>query len=153
GSSRSSSPKHQWKTILWSCKDTFRVQLGRLLVHLLSPSQPLEVRKQALDIVQEPKHQEILRDCLSPGLQHGPKLALYLYELMHDHKEELTKEEQVAGGLFINALKLTGYRCIPPSAPPKPDLIKAIREEQKKYENEENENRVAWRKTISNNQQ
>ncbi|KAE8601970.1 hypothetical protein XENTR_v10013848 [Xenopus tropicalis] len=153
GSSRSSSPKHQWKTILWSCKDTFRVQLGRLLVHLLSPSQPLEVRKQALDIVQEPKHQEILRDCLSPGLQHGPKLALYLYELMHDHKEELTKEEQVAGGLFMNALKLTGYRCIPPSAPPKPDLIKAISEEQKKYENEENENRVAWRKTIINNQQ
>ncbi|KAG8444521.1 hypothetical protein GDO86_009617 [Hymenochirus boettgeri] len=153
GTSRSSSPKHQWKTILWSCKDTFRVQLGRLLVHLLSPSQPLEVRLQALDIVHEPKHQEILRDCLSPGLQHGQKLALYLYELLHDHKEELTKEEQVSVGLFTSALKLTGYRCIPPSAPPKPDLIKAISEEQKKYENEESENRVAWRKTILNNQQ
>ncbi|KAM4772207.1 lysosomal-trafficking regulator [Rhinophrynus dorsalis] len=153
GSSRSSSPKHQWKTILWSCKDTFRVQLGRLLVHLLSPTQPLEDRRQALEIVHEQKHQEILRDCLSPGLQHGPKLALYLYELMHDHKEALTKEEQVAGGLFMSALKLSGYRCIPPSAPPKPDLIKAIIEEQKRYKSEEDANKAAWRKTISNNQQ
>ncbi|KAM4694759.1 lysosomal-trafficking regulator [Discoglossus pictus] len=153
GSSRSSSPKQQWKTILWSCKDTFRVQLGRLLVHLLSPSRTLEERKQALEIIHEPKHQEILRDCLSPGLQHGPKLALYLYELVHDHKEELSKEEQTTAGLFLSALKLSGYRCIPPSAPPKPDLIKAIKEEQKKYENEENANKAAWRKTISNNQQ
>ncbi|MEE6475211.1 hypothetical protein FKM82_010657 [Ascaphus truei] len=151
--SRSSSPKQQWKTILWSCKDTFRIQLGRLLVHLLSSSQPLKERKQVLEIVYEPKHQEILRDCLSPGLQHGPKLTLYLYELIHDHKEELTKEEQVAAGLFVSALKVFGSRCIPPSAPPKPDLIKAIKEEQKKYETEENANKAAWKKTISSNQQ
>ncbi|XP_053567057.1 lysosomal-trafficking regulator isoform X2 [Bombina bombina] len=153
GGGRSSSPKQQWKTILWSCKDTFRVQLGRLIVHLLSPSQPIEGRKQALEMVNESKNQDILRECLSPGLQHGPKLVLYLYELMHDHKEELTKEEQATAAAFLSALKLSGYKCIPPNAPPKPDLIKAIKEEQKKYENEENTNKAAWRKTISNNQQ
>ncbi|KAM8954167.1 lysosomal-trafficking regulator isoform 2-T2 [Pelodytes ibericus] len=155
GSSRSSSPKHQWKTILWSSKDTFRVQLGRLLVHLLSPSQPIGERKKVLDIVQEPKHQEILRDCLNfnPHLQHGQKLGLYLYELMHDHEEELTRDEQKAGGQFMNALKLAGFKCVPPSAPPKPDLVKAIQEEQKKYKNEETTSKIAWKKTISNNQQ
>ncbi|CAH2251271.1 lysosomal-trafficking regulator [Pelobates cultripes] len=131
GTSRSSSPKHQWKTILWSSKDTFRVQLGRLLVHLLSPSQPLEERRKVLElVVQEPKHQEILRDCLhfNPHLQHGPKLGLYLYELLHNHKEELTKEEQKTGGLFMSALKSAGFKCVPPNAPPKPDLMKAIQE-------------------------
>ncbi|XP_053317240.1 lysosomal-trafficking regulator [Spea bombifrons] len=154
GTNRSSSPKHQWKTILWSGKDTFRVQLGRLLVHILSPTQPIEERKKVLDIVQEPKHPEILRDCLNfnPHLQHGPKLALYLYELMQDHKEELTKEEQTAAEMFMRALKLAGYKCVPPNAPPKPDLIKAIQEEQKKYENEEIASKAAWKKTISTNQ-
>ncbi|XP_063299447.1 lysosomal-trafficking regulator isoform X3 [Pelobates fuscus] len=155
GTSRSSSPKHQWKTILWSSKDTFRVQLGRLLVHLLSPSQPLEERRKVLElVVQEPKHQEILRDCLhfNPHLQHGPKLGLYLYELMHNHKEELTKEEQKTGGLFMSALKSAGFKCVPPNAPPKPDLMKAVQEEQEKYENEETASKTAWKKTILNNQ-
>nr|XP_033792260.1 lysosomal-trafficking regulator isoform X2 [Geotrypetes seraphini] len=150
---RNSSPRQQWKTILWSCKDTFRGQLGRLLVHILNPDQQLQDRKQALDIVHEPKYQDIIRECLNPSLQHGPKLALYLYELMHDHEEELTEDELTAAGLFMNVLKLSGYRCIPPSAPPKPDLIRAIKEEKKKYETEENTNKAAWEKTISSNLQ
>uniref|UniRef100_A0A8C5M6R0 Lysosomal trafficking regulator n=1 Tax=Leptobrachium leishanense TaxID=445787 RepID=A0A8C5M6R0_9ANUR len=154
GTSRSSSPKHQWKTILWSSKDTFRVQLGRLLVHLLSPSRPLEERKKVLELVKEQKHLEILRDCLhfNPHLQHGTKLSLYLYELMHDHKEELSKEEEKTAGQFMNTLKLSGFKCVPLNAPPKPDLMKAIQEEQKKYENEEAASSIAWKKTILNNQ-
>ncbi|XP_063773674.1 lysosomal-trafficking regulator isoform X2 [Pseudophryne corroboree] len=153
GSSRSGSPKHQWKTILFLCNDTFRVQLGRLLVHLLSPSQLIGDRKKVLDLVNESKHQDILADCLSPGLQHGPKLALYLFELMHDHKENLTKEDQAMGALLMGALKQSGYKCIPPNVPLKLDLVKATKEEQKKYENEENTNKAAWKKTILNNQQ
>lgn len=69
GSGRASSPKYQWKTILYLCTDTFRVQLGRLLAHLLSPSHPTENRKKVLQIVSEPRHQDILTECLSPGLQ------------------------------------------------------------------------------------
>lgn len=60
--------------------------------------------------------------------QHGPKLALYLYELLHDHKDNLTIEEQAAANTFMTSLKLCGHRCIPPNAPPKPDLLKAIKE-------------------------
>ncbi|KAF5898793.1 lysosomal-trafficking regulator isoform X1, partial [Clarias magur] len=59
---------------------------------------------------------------------HGPKLALYLYEMLHDHRESLTKEEQAAANTFMTSLKLCGHRCIPPTAPPKPDLLKAIKE-------------------------
>uniref|UniRef100_A0A8C2UG67 Lysosomal trafficking regulator n=1 Tax=Coturnix japonica TaxID=93934 RepID=A0A8C2UG67_COTJA len=153
GTSRTSTPKQQWKRILLSCKDTFRTQLGRLLVHILSPARPLQERKQALEMVREVNHQEILCDCLSPTLQHGPKLVLYLYELMCNHVDEMTKEEQTAAGDFVNTLKCCGYKSIPLSPRPKPDVIKALKEDQKKYEMEEGVNKAAWEKTMANNRQ
>uniref|UniRef100_A0A672PLH5 Lysosomal trafficking regulator n=1 Tax=Sinocyclocheilus grahami TaxID=75366 RepID=A0A672PLH5_SINGR len=141
----------QWKRILWSCRDTFRVQIGRILVHTLSPAVPLEDRKEALEFVHEQSYSEILRESLSPGLEHGPKLALYLYELLHDHKDALSKEEQAAANTFMTALKLCGHRCIPPSAPVKPDLLKAIKE-QLKYESEARTSKGAWEKKLANTQ-
>ncbi|XP_078398112.1 lysosomal-trafficking regulator isoform X2 [Cetorhinus maximus] len=153
GAGRNSPPRQQWKRMLWSCRETFRSQLGRLLVHILCPARPLEERTMALEIVYEPSHQEILRECLGQPLEHGPKLALYLYELMRDHNEALTKEQQSAAGNFFNSLKLCGYKCIPLSAPPKPDLIKAIKEEQTKYTNEECANKAAWEKKMATSQQ
>ncbi|XP_041043517.1 lysosomal-trafficking regulator isoform X2 [Carcharodon carcharias] len=153
GAGRNSPPRQQWKRMLWSCRETFRSQLGRLLVHILCPARPLEERTMALEIVYEPSHQEILRECLGQPLEHGPKLALYLYELMRDHNEALTKEQQSAAGNFFNSLKLCGYKCIPLSAPPKPDLIKAIKEEQTKYTNEECANKAAWEKKLATSQQ
>ncbi|KAI1240799.1 hypothetical protein IHE44_0009242 [Lamprotornis superbus] len=153
GTSRMSTPKQQWNRILLLCKDTFRTQLGRLLVHSLSPVRPLQERKQALEMVHEVNQQEILRDCLSPTLQHGPKLVLYLYELMHNHSDGMTKEQQRAAGDLMNTLKSCGYKCIPLSPRPKPDLIKALKEDQKKYEMEEGVNKAAWEKTMANNRQ
>lgn len=153
GTSRMNAPKQQWKRILLSCKDTFRTQLGRLLVHILSPAKPLQERKQALELLHEVNHQEIMRDCLSPTLQHGPKLVLYLCELMHNHNDEMSKEQQLAAGDFVNTLKCCGYKCVPLSTRPKPDLIKALEEDQKKYEIEEGVNKTAWEKTMANNRQ
>ncbi|RXN09374.1 lysosomal-trafficking regulator isoform X1 [Labeo rohita] len=149
---RGGAPRQQWKRILWSCRDTFRVQIGRMLVHTLSPAVPLEDRKEALEFVHEQSYSEILRESLSPGLEHGPKLALYLYELLHDHKDTLSKEEQAAANTFMTALKLCGHRCIPPSAPAKPDLLKAIKEEQLKYESEARTSKGAWEKKLANTQ-
>ncbi|KAK9411799.1 lysosomal-trafficking regulator [Crotalus adamanteus] len=153
GTTRLSTPKQQWKKILLSCKDTFRVQLGRLLVHALSPTRSLQEQKHTLEFLHEINHQEILRDCLSTTLQHGPKLTLYLFELMHDHKDELTKEEQISVGALMNTLKLCGYKCIPLNAPPKPDLIKAMKEDHKKYVGEEEVNKASWEKIMANNWQ
>ncbi|KFV61148.1 Lysosomal-trafficking regulator, partial [Dryobates pubescens] len=153
GTSRTNTPKHQWKRILVSCKDTFRTQLGRLLVHHFSPARRLQERKQALEMVHEVNYQEIMCECLSPTLQHGPKLMLYLHDLMYNHSDEMTKEEQTVAGDFVNTLKCCGYKCIPLSPQPKPDLIKALKEDQKKYEMEEGVNKAAWEKTMSNNRQ
>ncbi|KAM3863351.1 lysosomal-trafficking regulator [Diretmus argenteus] len=149
---RGGAPHQQWRRILWSSRDTFRVQIGRLLVHTLSPALPLSDRREALEFVFDPRHSEILRESLSPGLEHGPKLSLYLYEMLHDHKDSLTKEEQIAVGIFMTSLKLCGHRCIPPNAPHKPDLVKAIKEEKFKYEAEEKTSKVAWEKKMSNTQ-
>ncbi|XP_014644437.1 PREDICTED: lysosomal-trafficking regulator [Ceratotherium simum simum] len=153
GTSKTSGSKQQWTKILWSCKETFRMQLGRLLVHILSPTHPSQERKQIFEIVHEPHHQEILRDCLSSSLQHGAKLVLYLSELIHNHQDELTEEELDTAELLMNALKLCGHKCIPPSAPTKSDLVKMIKEEQKKYETEEGVNKATWQKRVNNNQQ
>lgn len=38
-------------------------------MHILSPARPLQERKQALEMIREVNHQEILCDCLSPTLQ------------------------------------------------------------------------------------
>uniref|UniRef100_A0A674BVN6 Lysosomal trafficking regulator n=1 Tax=Salmo trutta TaxID=8032 RepID=A0A674BVN6_SALTR len=146
------TPRQQWRRILWSCRDTFRVQIGRLLVHTLSPALPLRDRKEALEFVLDPANPDFLKESLSPGLEHGPKLAMYLYEMLHDHKDALTKEEQSTVGSFMTSLKLWGHRCIPPSAPHKPDLLKAIKEEQLKYEADEKSSKLAWEKKISNTQ-
>ncbi|XP_053730574.1 lysosomal-trafficking regulator isoform X1 [Synchiropus splendidus] len=146
---RGGAPHQQWRRILWSCKDTFRVQIGRLLVHTLSPARPLSDRKEALEFVFDPRHLDILKESLSPGLEHGPKLSLYLYEMLHDHKDSLTKDEQNSVGVFMTSLKLCGHRCIPPNAPPKQDLLKAIREEKFKYEEEEETSKVDWEKKMA----
>ncbi|XP_018535784.1 lysosomal-trafficking regulator isoform X2 [Lates calcarifer] len=149
---RGGAPHQQWRRILWSCRDTFRVQIGRLLVHTLSPALPLSDRKEALEFVFDPRHLDILKESLSPGLEHGPKLSLYLYEMLHDHKDSLTKDEQNAVGVFMTSLKLCGHRCIPPNAPHKQDLLRAIKEEKFKYEAEERTSKVAWEKKMVNTQ-
>nr|XP_057914287.1 lysosomal-trafficking regulator isoform X6 [Doryrhamphus excisus] len=149
---RGGAPHQQWRRILWSCRDTFRVQIGRLLVHTLSPTRPLFDRKEALDFVFDPRHLDILKESLSPGLEHGPKLSLYLYEMLQDHRDCLTKDEQNAVGIFMTSLKLCGHRCIPPNVPHKQDLLKAIKEEKLKYEAEEKTSKVAWEKKMTNTQ-
>uniref|UniRef100_A0A3Q2NZ63 Lysosomal trafficking regulator n=1 Tax=Fundulus heteroclitus TaxID=8078 RepID=A0A3Q2NZ63_FUNHE len=149
---RGGAPNHQWRRILWSCRDTFRVQIGRLLVHTLSPSLPLHDRKEALEFVSDHKHVDILKESLSPGLEHGPKLSLYLYEMLHDHNDDLSKEEQGNVGVFMTSLKLCGHRCIPPNAPHKHDLLKAIKEEKFKYEAEEKTSKAGWEKKMANTQ-
>ncbi|XP_060099186.1 lysosomal-trafficking regulator [Heteronotia binoei] len=153
GTDRPSPPTPQWKRILLFCKDTFRVQLGRLLVHALSPAHSFQERKQTLEILPAINHQEILRDCLSPASQHGSKLSVYLFELIYNHKNELTEEDQLSVGLFMNTLKLCGHKCVPLNVPPKPDIIKTMKEDQKKHEAEEEVNKAAWEKTMANNRQ
>lgn len=69
---RGGAPHHQWRRILWSCRDTFRVQIGRLLVHTLSPALPLTDRKEALEFVFDARHLDILKESLSPSLEVMP---------------------------------------------------------------------------------
>lgn len=76
---RGGAPHHQWRRILWSCRDTFRVQIGRLLVHTLSPALPLCDRKEALEFVFDARHLDILKESLSPGLE------VSLKEMHHQH--------------------------------------------------------------------
>uniref|UniRef100_A0A8C9RJI1 Lysosomal trafficking regulator n=1 Tax=Scleropages formosus TaxID=113540 RepID=A0A8C9RJI1_SCLFO len=68
-SGRSSVPRQMWRRILWSCRDTFRVQIGRLLVHTLSTMRPIADRREALEFVYDPVHPDILRESLSPSLE------------------------------------------------------------------------------------
>lgn len=114
-----------------------------------------------------------------PSPQHGTKLSLYLHEMLHDHKDSLTKEEQRAVDVFATSLKLCGHRCIPPNAAHKHDLLKALKEVRPKgkpalvihgklrklrvltdwsvqetfrYEAEEKTSKAAWEKKIVSTQ-
>lgn len=48
--------------------------------------------------------------------------------MLHEHKDSLTKDEQNTVGVFMTSLKLCGQRCIPPNAPHRPELLRAINE-------------------------
>ena len=63
------------------------MQLGRLLVHMLSPAHPSQERKQIFEIVREPNHQEILRDCLSPSLQVSTPV-LHEQQLLYNYTNQ-----------------------------------------------------------------
>uniref|UniRef100_A0A663N133 Lysosomal trafficking regulator n=1 Tax=Athene cunicularia TaxID=194338 RepID=A0A663N133_ATHCN len=127
GTSRMNTPKQQWKRILLSCKDTFRTQLGRLLVHNLSPARPLQERKQILEMVPEVNYPEIMRDCLSPNLQVS-----------------------LGSSFFKLAYPLMSASFCPSG---KKVMYKTSIQDQKKYEMEEGVNKAAWEKTMANNRQ
>nr|XP_056708316.1 lysosomal-trafficking regulator isoform X1 [Euleptes europaea] len=114
-----------------------------------------EVYQQELPENKNPFLQEMFKIMIEGiGLSvHGSKLSLYLFELIHDHKEELTEEDQLSVGAFMKTLKLCGYKCVPVNVPPKPDLIKTMKEDQKKHEAEDEVNKAAWEKTMANNRQ
>lgn len=61
-------------------------------------------------------------------VQHGTKMSLYLFELMHEHKNKLTKEDRLSVGALMNALKLCDSKYASLSAPPNADLIKSMKE-------------------------
>ncbi|KAJ8285031.1 hypothetical protein COCON_G00038810 [Conger conger] len=149
-SGRGGAPRQPWRRLLWSCRDTFRLQLGRLLLHSLSPARALEDRRQALEFVLEPSHPEILRESLNSNPEHGPRMVLYLYALLRDHSAGLSEEEQVAGSVFMSSLKLCGLRSPALNTPPKPDP--ALKEEQLRYEAEEVANKASWEKKMANTQ-
>ncbi|XP_029114650.1 lysosomal-trafficking regulator-like isoform X3 [Scleropages formosus] len=145
-SGKSVAPKQQVQRILWLCQDVFRVQFGRLLVHSLSPTQPLKYRRLALEIVYKSNHPDMLREYVCSSSEYGPKLALHLQELLTDHKENLTEEDQLACTVFVTSLKLCGHSCIPPKTPSKPESMKVMKEDQLKYELEEKTSKATWEK-------
>lgn len=91
-SGRGGAPHQQWRRILWSCRDTFRVQIGRLLVHTLSPALPLSDRKESLEFVFDPRHLDILKESLSPGLEVSVKEMLHSIQIYHSSICHLTRQ-------------------------------------------------------------
>jgi len=66
-SSRGAS-RRRWHRIMWSSRDCMRVQLGRLMVHMMGPRQPLEQRVYTLKVVHEPNSKQILNTVLHTNL-------------------------------------------------------------------------------------
>uniref|UniRef100_A0A8C6VCC8 Lysosomal trafficking regulator n=1 Tax=Naja naja TaxID=35670 RepID=A0A8C6VCC8_NAJNA len=111
GTSRLSTPKQQWKKILLSCKDTFRVQLGRLLVHALSPTRSLQERKHILEFLHEINHQEILRECLIctflVGCSAWEKIMANNWQTLFQRLETKSKEISKIAGDITQAASLS----------------------------------------------
>ncbi|XP_078592182.1 lysosomal-trafficking regulator-like isoform X1 [Branchiostoma floridae x Branchiostoma japonicum] len=150
-SSRGAS-RRRWHRIMWSSRDCMRVQLGRLMVHMMGPRQPLEQRVYTLKVVHEPNSKQILNTVLHTNLSHGQKVVVYLYYLLFYHKDRLNEKERTAGKTLMRLLDQISFQPIP-LGELSPETLQSIDEDQKSWDKDEKNAKTSWRKrriTIQN---
>ncbi|KAI8480550.1 hypothetical protein Bbelb_417300 [Branchiostoma belcheri] len=150
-SSRGAS-RRRWHRIMWSSRDCMRVQLGRLMVHMMGPRQPLEQRVYALKVVHEPNSKQILNTVLHTNLSHGQKVVVYLYYLLFYHKDQLNEKERTDGKTLMRLLDQINFQPIP-LGELSPETLHSIDEDQKSWDKDEISAKTSWRKrriTIQN---
>uniref|UniRef100_A0A8C4N483 BEACH domain-containing protein n=1 Tax=Eptatretus burgeri TaxID=7764 RepID=A0A8C4N483_EPTBU len=107
------------------CRETFRVQFARLLLHILSPLRPFSERLLGLSLLLEPSCKEILREVLTTPLQPGPKLAVSAFELLWEKSGQLSRQEHKSVELLLTLLKQAGTK-IPGSCPAWPETLETL---------------------------
>uniref|UniRef100_UPI00358EB0E6 lysosomal-trafficking regulator-like isoform X2 n=1 Tax=Myxine glutinosa TaxID=7769 RepID=UPI00358EB0E6 len=149
---RGLAPCQQWCRLLSSCRETFRVQFARLLLHVLSPLRPFSERLLGLSLLLEPSCKEILREVLTTPLQPGPKLAVSAFELLWEKSGQLSRQEQKSVELLLTLLKQAGTK-IPGSCPAWPETLDTLHMEVENWNKEEAVNRESWWRRMVTTQQ
>ncbi|XP_033625094.1 lysosomal-trafficking regulator-like isoform X2 [Asterias rubens] len=109
--------RKQWETIVWSSRETLRLQLHRLLVHMMSPKQATTIRVYLLRIARMPSSNRILQAVLNSNLQsqhHLGKFELYLFDLLHHHASEITKADKKLCQKLMDILEQYGFHPLYP---------------------------------------
>ncbi|XP_022110934.1 lysosomal-trafficking regulator-like [Acanthaster planci] len=101
--------RKQWESILWSSRDTLRLQLHRLLVHMMAPWQSTPIRVYMLQIACIPRANHILQTVLNSNLQqHLGKFELFLFDLLRNHSQ-LTEANLVLCQQLMDLLEICGF--------------------------------------------
>ncbi|XP_033121073.1 lysosomal-trafficking regulator-like isoform X2 [Anneissia japonica] len=104
--------RSQWESVLWSSRDTLRLQLSRLFIHMLSPQQPLHARVLSLQIAPKKRAKDILEYVFQH--QFSSFLHLFLYDLLSKYGSFLNPEEQKNALLVQKMMIDLGFEHIPP---------------------------------------
>ncbi|XP_056022508.1 lysosomal-trafficking regulator-like isoform X3 [Ostrea edulis] len=119
----------QKNQVMWSLRDTTRIQLTRLLVNMLSTRQVLEDRTYILSyIVNEVKGQEILKILINTSTEYAHELAYYMWDLLQNWGDSLNSQHRTDGAKIMQMLKNCG---IPVVSPGKGEECKSHLEEEK----------------------
>ncbi|XP_038073792.1 lysosomal-trafficking regulator-like isoform X2 [Patiria miniata] len=101
--------RKQWESILWSSRDTLRLQLHRLLVHMMAPWQATPIRVYMLQVACIPRANHILQAVLNTNLQqHLGKFELFLFDLLRNHTQ-LTEANLVLCQQLMDLLEKGGF--------------------------------------------
>ncbi|XP_071961754.1 lysosomal-trafficking regulator-like isoform X2 [Antedon mediterranea] len=104
--------RSQWESVLWSSRDTIRLQLSRLFIHLLSPQQPLHARVLSLQIATKKRAKDFLEYVLQH--EHNNFTHLFLYDLLSKYSSFLNPQELQLALTIQKMMAALGFEHIPP---------------------------------------
>ncbi|XP_063958609.1 lysosomal-trafficking regulator-like isoform X1 [Lytechinus pictus] len=138
--------RRQFDSIVWSSKPTLQLQLARLLVHMMSPAQDLTLRIFTLQVAHVDRSKQILKCVLQTSMQqYASKLELYLYDLLHNHHDDLSETDHMFGMILVDVLKECGFQSFNPNEDD-PQAIKSLEEDLKTTWTDLDIARSAWHK-------
>ncbi|XP_078001240.1 lysosomal-trafficking regulator-like [Glandiceps talaboti] len=135
--------RRHWHSLLWSSRDVLRVQLGRLMVHMLSPTQDVAMRCYALNVAHGPKAHTIMKSALQSNLQHDFKVVVYLHDLMTNHSQELNRQQSEDTKAFRAVLEKCAF--LPEPLKSQHDRV-SFAEDMRVFELELEKNHMIWRR-------
>ncbi|XP_030854757.1 lysosomal-trafficking regulator isoform X6 [Strongylocentrotus purpuratus] len=138
--------RRRFDSIVWSSRQTLQLQLARLLVHMMSPAQDLTLRIFTLQVAHVDKSRQILKCVLQTSMQqYASKLELYLYDLLHNHREDMSDTDRMFGMILGDVLKECGFQSFNPDEDD-PQAIKSLEEDLRTSWTDIDIARSAWHK-------
>ncbi|KAK6183248.1 hypothetical protein SNE40_010762 [Patella caerulea] len=117
--------------IMSGAKDVIRVQLGRLLLCLLSPKMEFDQRVYVMSFLMgETKGREILKLLVS-NQQASTEVCFSLYNLLSTWHDWLTKSQREHGYLAVNILRMYGCSIYSPDAKLTQEMADTLTEDKK----------------------
>uniref|UniRef100_A0ABM0M5Y3 Lysosomal-trafficking regulator-like n=1 Tax=Saccoglossus kowalevskii TaxID=10224 RepID=A0ABM0M5Y3_SACKO len=136
--------RKQWYHLLWASRDVLRVQLGKLLVYMLSPNQDIGLRMYTMTLAHRPRAHAIIKTALQTNLQHDQKVVLYLFDLISNHQSELSNEQCQEVETFRAVLEKCGF--MPLQSKVFNEKFIHLKEDLKVFELEHEKNLASWKR-------
>ncbi|KAJ8308471.1 hypothetical protein KUTeg_013345 [Tegillarca granosa] len=130
---KNSSRRNRY-VIMWGAKDVTRVQLGRLMVYMISNKHDFDDRTYVMSyMLGESRGQEILKKLLTTQ-ELGNEMAFYLHDLLTVWEDWCNTQQREDAFRFLNIIKRAGFTVVSPSVRPTHQELEYLREEKKQLD-------------------